>query len=175
MALKLHYPERDVILHTGDGSFGFCAMEFETAVREKIPIVSVIHNDGAWGMTRDMQAEFFGVNRQIGNTLGVVRYDLMVKALGGHGEFVENPEEIRPALERALSSGLPACVNVVVDPGPKSPGLMIWMMLEVLLGKKTYLDKIPDFVGRLERWHLDSAALSIMRKQIGSKIHKKMG
>jgi acetolactate synthase-1/2/3 large subunit len=175
MALKLHYPERDVILHTGDGSFGFCAMEFETAVREKIPIVSVIHNDEAWGMTRDMQAEFFGVNRQIGNTLGVVRYDLMVKALGGHGEFVENPEEIRPALERALSSGLPACVNVVVDPGPNSPGLMIWMMLEVLLGKKTYLDKIPDFVGRLERWHLDSAALSIMRKQIGSKIHKKMG
>lgn len=130
---------------------------------------------GAWGMTRDMQAEFFGTKRQIGNTLGVVRYDLMVKALGGHGEFVEKPEEIRPALKRALSSGLPACVNVVVDPEPKSPGLMIWMMMGVLLGKKTYLDKVPDFFRMLENWHLESAAMSLMRKQIESKIHKKMG
>ncbi|MFQ6109446.1 MAG: thiamine pyrophosphate-binding protein, partial [Candidatus Aminicenantales bacterium] len=175
MALKLHYPEREVILHTGDGSFGFCAMEFETAVREKIPIVAVVHNDGAWGMTRDMQVEFYGRDRQIGNTLGPVRYDLMVKAMGGHGEFVEKPEEIRPALKRALSSGLPACVNVIVDPEPKSPGLMIWILMEVLLGKKTYLDKIPDIMRRLKDWHLDSPVLSIMRKQMEAKIHRKMG
>jgi len=51
---------------------------------------------------------------------------------------------------------------------------MIWMIMEDMLGKKTYLDKIPDFMRKLENWHLDSAALSMMRKQIVSKIHKKM-
>lgn len=97
-------------------------MEFETAVREKIPFVAIVHNDGAWGMTRDMQIEFYGKNRQIGNKLRMARYDLMVAALGGYGEFVEKPQDIRPVIKRALELGLPACVNVVVDPEPKKPG-----------------------------------------------------
>ncbi len=174
LAMKLQNPSKDVILHTGDGSFGFCAMEFETAVRENIPIVAVVHNDAGWGMTRDMQIEFFGKERQIGNQLGLVRYDLVVKALGGHGEFVEKPEDIHPALHRALSSGLPACVNVAIDPQPKSPGLIMWMLMEIMLGKKTYYDKIPSLMKHLESWHLDDFLSSMMLKYLEKKMHKKM-
>jgi acetolactate synthase-1/2/3 large subunit len=174
LALKLRYPERDVILHTGDGSFGFCAMEIETAVRYGIPFVTVVHNDQGWGMTRDMQIEFFGKKRQVGNALGMVRYDRMVEALGGHGEFVEKPEDIRPALERALASGLPACVNVMVDPKPKSPGLIMWILLEIMLGKTTYLDKIPDWVEKLEPWRLSGLVSPLILKNLASRMHSQM-
>jgi len=174
LALKLKYPDRDVILHTGDGSFGFCAMEIETAVRYKIPFVTVIHNDQGWGMTRDMQIEFFGEKRQVGNVLGTVRYDRMVEALGGYGEFVENPEDIRPALERAIASGLPACVNVMVDPKPKSPGLIMWILLEIMLGKTTYLDKLPDLVQKLDSWRLSGLVSPLLLKNLESRMHSRM-
>lgn len=174
ISLKLANPEKQVILHTGDGSFGFCAMEFETAVRYTIPFVAVVHNDCAWGMTRDMQIEYFGENRQIGNQLGIVRYDLIVKALGGHGEFVEKPEDISPALQRALSSGLPACVNVMIDPQPKSPGLMMFVLMETMLGKETFYDRIPEILRKLESWHLNDLLSSLMLKYVEAKLHRKV-
>lgn len=174
LALKSAHPERQVILHTGDGSFGYGAMEMETAVRSGIPIVVVIHNDKGWGMTRDMQKEFFGAERELGNQLGLVRYDRMVKALGGHGEFVEDPEELKPALERAMQSGLPACVNVMVDPRPKSPGLMMFMLMEVMLGKETYFDQVPNFMRRLQSIGLNNQARKLMLKYINRMLHKEM-
>ncbi|MFU8773666.1 MAG: thiamine pyrophosphate-binding protein, partial [Anaerolineales bacterium] len=143
IALKRRFPQRQVILHTGDGSFGYGLVEMETALRYNIPIVVVIHNDQGWGMTRDMQTDFFGKDRGIGNQLGVVRYDRLVEGFGGHGEFVQKPDQLKPALERALGAGKPACVNVMVDPLPKSPGLKTFMLMEVMLGKETYLDRIP--------------------------------
>ncbi len=174
LALKRAHPERQVILHTGDGSFGYGFMEMETAVRYGIPLVVVVHNDKGWGMTRDMQVEFFGAGRELGNQLGLVRYDRMVEALGGHGEFVERPEELKPALERALQSGLPACVNVMVDPGPKSPGLMMFMLMEVMLGKQTYFDRIPTWMRKFQSLRLEGQATKVMLKYLDRMLHRQM-
>jgi acetolactate synthase-1/2/3 large subunit len=174
LALKRAHPERQVILHTGDGSFGYGAMEMETAARYRIPITVVVHNDKGWGMTRDMQVEFFGEDRELGNQLGVVRYDKLVESLGGYGEFVEQPGDLKPALERALNSGLPACVNVMVDPQPKSPGLMMFMLMEVMLGKETYFDRVPDWMRKLQSIGLDRQASRLMLRYIDRMLHKQM-
>ena len=111
MAARLARPDKQVLLLSGDGSFGLNGMEFDTMVRHKLPIVCVISNDGAWGMVKHEQ-QVKGPDRVIGTELGFVRYDKVVEALGGYGEAVEKPEDIRPALERAFASGRPACINV---------------------------------------------------------------
>jgi len=116
LAAKLAQPERTVVLLSGDGTFGLNGMEFDTAVRHRLPILCVVGNDQAWGMIKHGQEMLYGPKRVCACELGPVRYDLLAQALGGHGELVERPEEIRPALERALRSGLPACVNVFTDP-----------------------------------------------------------
>lgn len=174
IALKRAHPDRQVILHTGDGSFGYGLMEMETAIRYNIPIVVVVHNDKGWGMTRDMQVEFFGKSRELGNQLGVVRYDRMVEALGGHGEFVEYPEDLEPALARSLNAGVAACVNVMVNPKPKSPGLMMFMLMEVMLGKETYFDRIPGWMRRLSAVGLEGLASRAMVRYLDRKLHKDM-
>lgn len=111
MAARLARPDKQVLLLNGDGSFGLNGMEFDTMVRHKLPIVCVISNDGAWGMVKHEQ-QVKGTDRVVGTELGFVRYDKVVEALGGYGEAVEKPEDIRPALERAFASGRPACINV---------------------------------------------------------------
>jgi acetolactate synthase-1/2/3 large subunit len=116
IAAKLANPDRNVILLSGDGTFGLNGMEFDTAVRHGIQVICVVGNDQAWGMIKHGQERMYGNERVIGCELGPVRYDLMVQGLGGHGEFVERAEDIKPALERALKSGKPACVNVLTDP-----------------------------------------------------------
>jgi acetolactate synthase-1/2/3 large subunit len=174
LALQRAHPGRRVVLHTGDGSFGYGALEMETAVRCGIPLVVVVHNDGGWGMTRDMQVEFFGKKGEGGHQLGVIRYERLVESLGGHGEFVERAEELRPALERALGSGKPACVNVLVDPKPKSPGLKTFMLMEVMLGKKTYLDRIPDWMRRLQTVGLDKLADKAVLRYLDRNLHNEM-
>lgn len=114
MAAKLARPEDPVWIIYGDGSFGLHAMEFEAMVRQKIPVVAVIGNDAAWTQIRRGQIQFFGEERAVATKLDYTRYDLVVEALGGHGEYVENPDDIRPALKRALSSGKPAVVNIKI-------------------------------------------------------------
>ena len=108
MAAKLAKPDKQVLIVHGDGSFGLNGMEFDTMVRHSIPVVSVIGNNCCWMPIVDGDP---GLARHLGRA----RYDKMVEALGGHGEFVERPEQIRPALERAFASGLPAAVNVMID------------------------------------------------------------
>ncbi len=111
MAAKVARPDKQLILFHGDGSFGLNGMEFDTMVRHNIPVVCVICNDEAWGMIiHGQQAR--GEDRVIGTRLGFRPYHKMVEGLGGYGEAVERPEEIRPALERAFASGKPACINV---------------------------------------------------------------
>jgi thiamine pyrophosphate-dependent acetolactate synthase large subunit-like protein len=107
---KVACPDKQVIVLHGDGSFGMNAMEFDTAVRHGLPILTVISLNGGW--TGDPKKE------RPGRDLGYTRFDRMAQALGGHGELVEQPDAIRPALDRAMAAmakGLPALVNVVTD------------------------------------------------------------
>jgi acetolactate synthase-1/2/3 large subunit len=104
---KVAKPDKQVLVLHGDGSFGMNAMEMDTAVRHNIPIVTVISLNGGW--TADPEGG------KIGRNLGYQRYEKMMDAFGGHGEYVEKPADIRPALERAFASGKPAIVNVKTD------------------------------------------------------------
>ena len=112
MAAKLASPKSDVIIMYGDGAFGLNMMEFEACIRQKINIVGVIGNDAAWMQILRGQEQMYGPDRTPACKLAPSRYDKMVEALGGHGEWVERPQDIRPALERALGCGKPAVVNV---------------------------------------------------------------
>ena len=117
LAAAIAKPGKQVLLLYGDGSFGFNGMEMDTAVRFGLPMVAVIGNDGGWGQMRfDAKAMGLGDKDAVATELGFTRYDRMVEALGGCGEYVEDPADIRPALERAFASGVPACVNVKIDP-----------------------------------------------------------
>jgi acetolactate synthase-1/2/3 large subunit len=115
IATKLARPDKQVAILFGDGAFGLNGMEFETMVRHNLPIVGVIGNDGQWAQIKHPQKAMLGHSTAADLAPGI-RYDRMVEALGGHGELVERPEDIRPALERAFASGKPACVNVLTDP-----------------------------------------------------------
>ena len=116
IAAKLARPEKNVVVINGDGSFGLNAMEFDTAVRHDLPFICVINNDCAWGMIKHGQEMCYGDDRVCGSELGVVHYEKMAEALGGYGEFVDRDEDIAPAIQRALDSGKPACINVMTDP-----------------------------------------------------------
>lgn len=113
-AAKLCRPDNQVILICGDGSFGFSAMEFDTAVRHNIPIICVIGNDSSWGMIKRAQVENYGAERIVATQLRQARYEKVVEALGGYGEYVDKAEDIKPAIFRAINSGLPACINVAI-------------------------------------------------------------
>jgi thiamine pyrophosphate-dependent acetolactate synthase large subunit-like protein len=112
MAAKLAKPKSPVVIVYGDGSFGLHGMEFEAMVRQKINVVGVIGNDAAWQQIRRGQVQLYGEERAVATGLSFARYERVVEALGGHGEYVERPEQIRPALERALGAGKPALVNI---------------------------------------------------------------
>jgi thiamine pyrophosphate-dependent acetolactate synthase large subunit-like protein len=103
---KMAKPDTQVIVLSGDGSFGMNGMEMDTAVRHNIPVICVISNNGGWAAMGGMAAR----------DLGFTRYDKMFESLGCHCEYVEKPGDIRPALERAKASGKPAIVNVITDP-----------------------------------------------------------
>ena len=98
---------------TGDGAFGFNGMEFDTAVRHKIKVTTVLGNDAAWGIDRQIQLGLYG--RPVATDLLPTRYDVVAQGLGGYGERVESAEELRPALRRALADSRPALVNVAVE------------------------------------------------------------
>jgi len=115
MAAKLAEPNSKVLVFSGDGSIGFYTMEYDTCIRHNLPITTVMGNDSNWGIDRTFQLAYF--NRSVGTELRTVRYDKVVEAIGGHGEYVEKPEEVGPAVERAINSGLPSLVNVRVRPG----------------------------------------------------------
>ena len=113
LAAQVAYPNSRVFVLSGDGAFGFNAMEFDTAVRHKLNIVEIVGNDSAWGIDRQIQLGLYG--RAVATDLLQTRYDRMVQGLGGHGEFVERAEDLAPALDRALASGKPALLNVAVE------------------------------------------------------------
>lgn len=120
LGAKAAHPDTPVVAVVGDGGFAYHSWELHSAVRHGLPIVVVIGNDQAMGMERQIQQALYGPHRVVGCEFGLVRYDRVVEAMGGHGEFVEKPGELRPALERALAAGRPACVNVMIR-GVPSP------------------------------------------------------
>ena len=115
IATKLARPDKQVAVLFGDGAFGLNGMDFESMVRHNLPVVGVIGNDGQWAQIKHPQHAMLGHSTAADLTPGI-RYDRMVEALGGHGELVTQPDQIRPAIERAFASGKPACVNVLTDP-----------------------------------------------------------
>ena len=106
---KLAKPDKQVLVLHGDGSMGMNAMELDTCVRHNIPVVTVISNNAGWtARTPD--------RRKPGRELGFTNFDGMARELGGYGEKVEDPNEIKPALQRAFDSGKPAVINAIVEP-----------------------------------------------------------
>jgi thiamine pyrophosphate-dependent acetolactate synthase large subunit-like protein len=115
LAAKVAHPDRQVVLLVGDGAFGFSGMEFDTFARLGINVVAVMGNNGIWALEKHPMEFLYGYSVAAELRPGT-RYDQVVEALGGHGELVERPGDLKPALERAFSAGAPALVNVLTDP-----------------------------------------------------------
>ncbi|HET6614471.1 MAG TPA: thiamine pyrophosphate-binding protein [Dehalococcoidia bacterium] len=120
IAAKSVRPDAKVLMVNGDGSFGLNGFDFDTLVRFNMPVVAVVGNDRQWGQILVGQEKMYGEERVVATRLADnARYDKVVEALGGHGEFVTEPGDIFPAIERAFASGKPACVNVIIDQKPE--------------------------------------------------------
>lgn len=115
VAARAADPSASAVAVMGDGAFGFHLTEFDTALRYGLPMVVVVGNDATWNAEHQIQLRSYGADRAHGCELLPTRYDEAVRALGGHGEFVERADDLAPALERALASGKPACVNVMIQ------------------------------------------------------------
>ena len=120
LAAKLARPDRQVVLLQGDGAFGFSGMEWDTLVRHGVHVVSVIGNNGIWALEKHPMEMLYGYS-VVADLRPATRYDEVVRALGGHGELVSTPAELRPALRRAFDTGLPAVVNTLTDPAVAYP------------------------------------------------------
>jgi len=116
IAAKLLAPERPVCVIQGDGAFGLNGMDFDTALRFKLPMVIVVGNDAAWGQILVPQRGLYGEEHAVATKLAPTRYDRVVEALGGKGEHVDDPADLVPAFERAFASGTVYCVDVAIDP-----------------------------------------------------------
>jgi acetolactate synthase-1/2/3 large subunit len=120
LGAALARPGRQVVLLLGDGAFGFSGMEWDTLVRHRVPVVGIVGNNGIWGLEKHPMEAIYGYS-VVADLAPETRYDQVVQALGGHGELVRTPAELRPALDRAFSAGGPALVNVLTDPSVAYP------------------------------------------------------
>jgi acetolactate synthase-1/2/3 large subunit len=114
VAARLAQPQAPVIATMGDGTFGFHPAEIDTAVRLRAPFVAIVGNDARWNAEYQIQLRDYGANRVGGCELLPTRYDNVAIAFGGYGEHVTRADEIAPAVERAIASGLPAVINVAL-------------------------------------------------------------
>ncbi len=114
LAAQIAHPDKRVLIIYGDGSFGLNGFEYDTAIRHNLPIVGIVGNDAAWGQMMRPQVMVYGRERVVATELFPTRYDKVVEAMGGYGELVTEPHQIRPALERAYASGKAACINVMI-------------------------------------------------------------
>ena len=114
-AAKLALPGSTVVAMLGDGTFGFHSSEIDTAVRSGLAYVAVVGNDACWNAEYQIQLRSYGAARAHGLDLRPTRYDRVAAAFGAHGEHVERPAELAPALARAAQAGRTACVNVMIE------------------------------------------------------------
>jgi acetolactate synthase-1/2/3 large subunit len=114
-AARLAEPTAPVFVVLGDGTIGFHISEFETAVRRNLPFVAILGNDALWNAESQIQLREYGKERMHGCDLLPTRYDLVVQGFGGHGELVERVEDLPGAIDRALASRKPACINIMIE------------------------------------------------------------
>lgn len=121
IALKLLHPNKPVFNITGDGAFGFTLSELDTARRYRLPVINIIHNNSAWGVIKYGQRK--GLDFELGVDLDGTQYDAIARGFGCHGERVTTIEELGPAIERSMASGLPAVIDCRVrfEPHPSMP------------------------------------------------------
>ncbi len=120
MGAKLAFPDRVAVALTGDGDFAMIMQDLETCVRERIPVVTVIFNDSSFAILKVFQNAFYG-GRIIGSDFNNIPFYKFAELVGAQGSLVERGEDFRPALERAIQSGLPAILDVQVDPAEIGP------------------------------------------------------
>ena len=116
MAARLAHPDRQVVTLLGDGAAGFGLMDVETLVRQQLPVVMIMGNNGIWALEKyPMQQIYDGWDVAADLQPGLA-YDQVVTALGGAGETVSQPDQLAPALKRAFDAGVPYLINVLTDP-----------------------------------------------------------
>ncbi|MEV4755388.1 acetolactate synthase [Micromonospora sp. NPDC049559] len=120
MGARVSHPDRQICVLMGDGAAGFSLMDVESLVRQKLPVVIVVGNNGIWGLEKHPMRAMYGYDVAADLQPGL-RYDDVVTALGGAGETVAKPADLGPALERAFDSGVPYLVNVLTDPADAYP------------------------------------------------------
>ncbi len=120
LAAGIAHPGRQIVLLLGDGAIGFSLGDLDTLVRFGIDVVMIVGNNGIWGLEKHPMEFFFGYS-VVAELRPGTRYDLVLEALGGHGELVEEPEDLGPALDRAFATKGPSLVNVLTDPADAYP------------------------------------------------------
>jgi acetolactate synthase-1/2/3 large subunit len=120
MGARVTYPDRQICLLMGDGAAGFSLMDVESLVRQGMPVVIVVGNNGIWGLEKHPMRAMYGYDVAADLQPGL-RYDDVVRALGGAGETVDKAANLGPALERAFDAGVPYLVNVLTDPADAYP------------------------------------------------------
>ena len=120
MGARVTYPSRQICVLLGDGAAGFSLMDAESLARQRLPVVMVVGNNGIWGLEKHPMNAMYGYDVAADLQPGL-RYDDVVRALGGAGETVEKAADLGPALTRAFDSGVPYLVNVLTDPADAYP------------------------------------------------------
>jgi acetolactate synthase-1/2/3 large subunit len=120
MGARVTYPDRQICVLLGDGAAGFSLMDVESLARQKLPVVMVCGNNGIWGLEKHPMQAMYGYD-VVADLQPGLRYDDVVKALGGAGETVAKADDLGPALKRAFDSGVPYLVNVLTDPADAYP------------------------------------------------------
>jgi acetolactate synthase I/II/III large subunit len=120
LAAGIAHPGRQVVLLLGDGAIGFALGDFESLVRHRVNVTAIVGNNGIWGLEKHPMHALFGYDVVAELSPGI-RYDKVIEALGGHGELVDEPGEIGPALDRAFATPGVSLVNVLTDPADAYP------------------------------------------------------
>lgn len=115
MGVQYAHPDKRVFCVTGDGAVGFNISEFDTMVRHDLPIITIVFNNMSWGLSLHGQAMLFSSNQRVIVDLLKTDYDKVAAGFGCYGETVSNIDDLKAAIQRALDSGKPACLNVIVD------------------------------------------------------------
>jgi acetolactate synthase-1/2/3 large subunit len=115
MAARLARPSAQVVLLLGDGAAGFSLMDVDTLVRHRLPVVMIVGNNGIWALEKYPMQFLYGYD-VAADLQPAMRYDDVVRALGGAGETVTDPGDLGAALDRGFASAVPYLVNVITDP-----------------------------------------------------------